>query len=133
MKITKKKPRVYRNKAGWRAIGGKRIYFRSSWEVKFALLLQLLKERGEVIEWEHEPKVFYFEGIKRGITNYTPDFLVCWPSGKQTWVEVKGYMDAKSKTKIKRFAKYFPDETLEVMDSIWFKCNAMWLPKDETP
>lgn len=134
MKKIKKKPRVYRNKAAWRTIGDKRIYFRSSWEARFALYLEILKQCNEITEWQHEPKVFYFEGIKRGTTNYTPDFLVCWPSGKRTWVEVKGYMDAKSKTKIKRFMKYFPNESLEVVDSAWFKRNSQWIPKlDEIP
>lgn len=71
----------------------------------------------------HEPNTFWFEGIKRGVVSYLPDFLVLENDGKSYYVEVKGYMDAKSKTKIKRFAKYYPKERLIVIDSKWFKRN----------
>jgi formylmethanofuran dehydrogenase subunit A len=52
-----------------------------------------------------------------------PDFLVTKTDGTTYWVEVKGYMDAKSLTKIKRFKKYYPLETLVVVDADWFKTN----------
>jgi len=99
-------------KSGWREVGGKRIYFRSQFELQYAVKLQGYKEVGMIKDWEHEPKVFYFEGIKRGVTNYTPDFKVYNNDGSHHWVETKGYWDAKSKTKVKRFRKYFPDEKL---------------------
>ena len=41
--------------------------------------------------------------------------------GFQYWIEVKGYMDAKSATKIKRFRKYYPGELLEVVEKDWFE------------
>jgi len=37
---------------------------------------------------------------------------------------VKGYYDAKSLTKIKRFRKYFPTEKLRLIDAKWFKANS---------
>lgn len=80
--------------------------------MEYAKKLQLSKEAGKIKDWEHEPKVFYFEGIKRGTTNYTPDFIVNENDGSHYYVECKGYWDAKSKTKVKRFAKYFPEEKL---------------------
>jgi len=111
-------------KQEWAEIGGKRCFFRSRWEYRYALYLELMKQNNYVIEWEHEPKVFYFEGIKRGTTNYKPDFKVTFPSGKEEWFEVKGYMDAKSKTKIKRMAKYYPELVLRVIDKTWFSENS---------
>ncbi len=111
-------------KQEWAEIGGKRCFFRSRWEYRYALYLELMKQNKYVIEWEHEPKVFYFEGIKRGTTNYKPDFKVTFPSGKEEWFEVKGYMDAKSKTKIKRMAKYYPELVLRVIDKTWFSENS---------
>jgi hypothetical protein len=111
-------------KQEWAEIGGKRCFFRSRWEYRYALYLELMKQNKYVIEWEHEPKVFYFEGIKRGTTNYKPDFKVTFPSGKEEWFEIKGYMDAKSKTKIKRMAKYYPDLVLRVIDKTWFSENS---------
>ena len=99
-------------KKGWAVIGGKRNYYRSQFEREHAVKLQLQKEKGDIKDWEHEPKVFYFGGIRRGTTNYTPDFKVTNLDGSHYWVECKGYWDAKSKTKVKRFAKYFPEEKL---------------------
>lgn len=113
---------------GWRVIGGKRIYFRSLWEVYFACHLQFLKEKKLIEEWKHESKTFWFENIKRGVRSYLPDFEVSQVDGSRYWVEVKGYMDAKSKTKIKRFNKYYPEEKLVIIDNEWFKKNKMHIP-----
>jgi hypothetical protein len=51
-----------------------------------------------------------FEKIKRGTRSYTPDFKI-WELHDSVpyYVEIKGWMDAKSKTKLKRIAKYYPD------------------------
>lgn len=111
-------------KQEWAEIGGKRCFFRSRWEYRYALYLQLMKDNKYIVDWEHEPRVFYFEGIKRGTTNYKPDFRVVFPSGKEEWFEIKGYMDAKSKTKIKRMAKYYPEIILRVIDKTWFSENS---------
>lgn len=77
-----------------------------------------------IVEWQHEPKTFWFEGIRRGCVSYLPDFKITYNDGSNEWVEVKGYMDAKSRTKIKRFRKYFPEESLRVVDATWYKANA---------
>jgi hypothetical protein len=107
----------------WRTICGRRLYFRSNWEYRYALYLQYLKDQGKIKEWEHEPRTFWFEAIKRGVRSYLPDFKVTSLDDTHFWVEVKGYMDAKSNTKIKRFKKYYPDEKLVVMTGDWFKKN----------
>jgi len=111
-------------KQEWKEIDGRRIFFRSRWEFRYALYLQLLKEKGEIKYWQHEPKTFWFEGIKRGTNNYKPDFLVIHKNDSEEWVEVKGYMDSKSATKIKRMAKYFPQVKLRVVDKSFFTKNA---------
>lgn len=112
-----------RSKAGWHTIGTKTSYFRSKAEYRFACYLEWRKTIQNILDWAYEPKTFWFEGIKRGCVSYKPDFLVIELDGRHHWVEVKGYMDAKSKTKIKRFAKYFPQEKLEVVTSSWFTRN----------
>lgn len=116
-------------KQDWAEIGGKRNFYRSRWEYRFALYLEFMKKHGKIMEWEHEPETFYFEGIKRGTNNYKPDFRVTFPTGNTEWFEVKGYMDAKSKTKIKRMAKYHPQIVLRVIDGTWFKTNSLLLKK----
>ena len=104
-------------KAGWREIGGKKNYYRSTWEANYARYLEWLKTIGEIKDWEHEPTTFWFDGIKRGCRSYLPDFLVIEKSGKEAYHEVKGWMDDRSKTKIRRMAKYYPNVPLIVIDA----------------
>ena len=111
----------YRSKQGWRTIGGKRNYYRSKWEANYARYLQKMKENGDIHDWEHEPKTFWFEKIKRGVRSYLPDFRVDRTRATHYYVEVKGYYDQRSRTKIKRLRKYYPEETLFVIDASWFK------------
>lgn len=111
---------VVKSKAGWRTIGGKRCFFRSRWEFNASAYFQWLKDQGEIIEWEHEPETFWFEGIKRGVCSYLPDFRITDKNGVH-YVEVKGWMDPKSKTKLKRMAKYHPDVKLVLIDKRYYE------------
>ena len=104
-------------KGGWREIGGMRKYYRSRWEANYACYLEWLKTGGHIADWKHEPKTFWFEGVKRGTVSYLPDFWVVENDGTDAFHEVKGWMDDRSKTKIKRMAKYYPDVKLVVIDS----------------
>lgn len=109
-----------------RSAGGKRPdlgnkYFRSSWEANYARYLNWLMAHGEITGWEFEPKTFEFKAIKRGNRFYTPDFLVRFPDGSHEWHEVKGWMDAASKTRLKRMARYFPEEKVVVVGEKWFR------------
>lgn len=110
-------PNVSRGKwkAGWREIGGQRIFFRSRWEANYARYLQWLLDVGQIAKWEHEPHTFWFEGIKRGCVSYLPDFRVTNLNGTHEWHEVKGWMDARSETVLKRMVKYFPSEKVTVI------------------
>ncbi len=110
--------------SGWREIGGKRKYYRSTWEANYARYLEYLKVNGHIKRWEHEPKTFWFNKIKRGVRTYLPDFKITLNNNTYYWLEVKGYMDAKSRTKIKRFRKYYPKEILEIRDGKWFRKNS---------
>lgn len=102
-------------KAGWREIGGKRNYYRSRWEANYGRYLEWLKQRGEIADWQHEPETFWFEGIKRGVRSYLPDFRVWANDGTTALHEVKGWMDARSKTTLRRMAKYHKAEKIEVI------------------
>ncbi len=110
-------------KANWRTIGGQRKFFRSSWEANYGRYLQSLKEKGEIKDWLHEPQTFWFLEILRGTRSYLPDFKVMKNDGTHYWCEVKGWMCPSSITKIKRFHKYYPEETLLVVGKEWFKEN----------
>jgi hypothetical protein len=115
---------TYTANQSWQVVGDQRIFFRSDWEYRYAKHLEKLKELKQILMWEHEPKVFWFLEIKRGTRSYLPDFRVTNNDGSQYWVEVKGYFDRKSITKIKRFYKYYPNEKLVIVDKNWF--NNHW-------
>lgn len=104
---------------GKRSKGGKRedlnnVYFRSTWEANYARYLNWLVSLGAITSWEYEPRVFIFP-VKRGNTSYTPDFRVIKADGSYSWHEIKGWMDATSKTKLKRMAKYYPEEPITIL------------------
>ena len=117
------KPKFRPVHAGWREINGKKIYMRSRFEHNYGVYLEFLRKNGSISAWEHEPKTFWFQGIKRGTCSYKPDFEVTENDGRKIWVEVKGYYSKKDFTKIKRFNKYFPKEKIIIIDSEWFKRN----------
>ncbi len=95
-----------RAKRGVRADIGP-MHFRSKWEANYARYLNWLVSQGEIDRWEYEVETFWFEKIKRGVRSYTPDFKI-YEKGTEYFVEVKGWLDPKSKTKLKRMAKYYP-------------------------
>lgn len=103
-------------KSGWRTIGGQRCYFRSRWEANYARFLQSLKDDSRIDQWEHEPETFWFEGVKQGVRSYLPDFRVI-DGPTIYYVEVKGWMDSKSKMKLKRMKEYHPKIVLQLVDS----------------
>lgn len=92
------------------------FYVRSKWEANVARYLKFLEERGEIYKWEYEPDTFWFENIKRGTRSYTPDFKV-WETenSEPVYWEVKGYMDQKSKTRLKRMEKYYPKVKIKLI------------------
>lgn len=100
-------PLLFQKNPYSRARGGKRAdldnrYFRSAWEANIARYYNFIG-----VKWEYEPKTFIFQNITRGSVSYTPDFYL---PDTDEWVEVKGWFDGKSKTKLKRFAKQYPEE-----------------------
>lgn len=111
-------PSIFRKEstAGWRTVGNQRCYFRSTWEANYAKYLEWLRVNKQIRSWKHEPRTFWFENIKRGVRSYLPDFLVEENDNTFAFHEVKGWMDSKSKTKISRMKKYYPDVKLIVVD-----------------
>lgn len=105
-----------RTKSGKREdLGGQ--FFRSAWEANYARYLNWLISVGEVSSWEFESRTFVFHGETRGVISYTPDFLVIFPDGHTEWHEVKGWMDSNSKARLKKMKKYYPEETLVLIDA----------------
>lgn len=122
-------------KAQWIEIGGKKFYARSSWEITHANWLESLKNKSKIKDWEHEPETFWFTGIKRGAMSYLPDFKITLNDNSVEFHEIKGWMDSRSRTKIKRFRRQFPQHKLKVFgkskDSlIQFKIPSCYIIQD---
>lgn len=96
------------------------VYFRSKWEANYALFLDFLVKNGDIKDWEYETERFVFEQIKFGTRSYLPDFKIINHDNTFEYHEVKGYMDARSKTKLKRMEKYFPDVKLILIDKKYY-------------
>jgi predicted nuclease of restriction endonuclease-like RecB superfamily len=106
-----------RTTKGWREFyDGKRYYFKSKWEMNYAKYLSWLKQKREIKDWWYEKDTFWFKGIKRGVMSYTPDFKILENNKKIKYHEVKGWMDSKSKTKLKRMKKYYPEIELILIE-----------------
>jgi len=104
-----------------RGRGGRRAdlddrYFRSAWEANYARYLNLLVRQRGILRWEYEVDTFEFP-VKRGCRFYTPDFKVWTDATTYRYHEVKGYMDQKSATKLKRMKKYHPEQRIVLIDS----------------
>lgn len=116
------KSNLHTNARGGRRPDLDNRYFRSGWEANIARYLNFLVSHNEIHRWQYEPDTFWFEKIKRGTRSYTPDFKI-WDKedADPYYWEVKGYMDKKSQTKLKRMAKYYPSVTIELVDSTRYK------------
>jgi hypothetical protein len=98
-----------RAKRGWYEKNGKKYFMRSGWELNYANYLDFLIKEKLIKKWEYEVDTFWFEKIKRGTRSYKPDFKLFRNDGTIEYHEVKGWMDTKSKTKLKRMRIYYPD------------------------
>ena len=88
------------------------MYFRSKWEANYALVLDFMVKNGEIKSWEYEATTFVFDKVEFGTRRYLPDFKIFNNDGTVEYHEIKGFMDGRSKTKLRRMAKYFPDVKL---------------------
>lgn len=76
-------------------------YFRSSWEANFARILTYNN-----IKWEYECQRFVFPYESGGILSYQPDFYL---PEYDLWIEIKGWMDEKSKLRLEMFRQFYPE------------------------
>lgn len=106
---------------GWFVIEGVKMFFRSKWEANWALYLNFKIREGLIKSWKYEAKRFWFNAIKRGTTTYLPDFEITNNDGTIEYQEVKGWIDARSKTQLSRMKKYHPEIPLSLVDGKRYK------------
>jgi hypothetical protein len=90
---------------------------RSSWERHYADYLEFLVRAKQIVGWQYEPETFWFEGVRRGVCSYKPDFKVEVKPGEYEYHEVKGYNDARSRTTLIRMDKYYPAVKVVLIDA----------------
>jgi len=106
----------YHNVSGWWTNNVKTHYMHSMLESNFAWFLEFLLEKEKIKEWIYEPKpAFTFP--TRANNTYLPDFKVWTENDEIVIYEVKGYLDSRSKIKLNRMAKYYPDIKIQIINS----------------
>jgi hypothetical protein len=88
------------------------VRMRSRYETNYAAFLDYLG-----IPWQYEPRKFIFAKIVSGTRVYVPDFYL--PKVDE-YHETKGYMDRKSRTKLKWMKIYFPTIKVILIDQKFF-------------
>ena len=93
---------------------GLKVAFKSKLEWRWSQYLDFLLRADEIKSWDYELEVAEFEEHRHGVTRYLPDFKVVELDDSVTWHECKGFLDGKSRTKIKRFREHIGDR-----DQFW--------------
>lgn len=95
------------------------ITFDSKDEAKYYEALKIRKYRGEIENFELQPKFTLVEGFKkdnktyRAIT-YTPDFVIYHKDGSEEYVDVKGMTTQQGELRIKLFNHFYRDLKLSI-------------------
>ena len=108
-----------RTKSGIRKDLG--IYMRSNWEANYARILNFENKK-----WDYEQDTFNLKTEKEGMKDYTIDFTI-----EDGFVEVKGWLDPKSKKTLKMFKECYPKEFNKTILIIYKKDDKThkWLKK----
>ncbi len=104
-----------RKKSGKNTKIGKRpdlgLFFRSAWEANVFRYLKFTHSADTPIEYEPQTFSFIEFGVKHGAVSYTPDIkFTDLYNGAYVFYEIKGFLDAKDKSRMNKFKKYYPEE-----------------------
>lgn len=78
--------------------------YKSTWEARFAELLEFRRISGEVVSWQYEAITLRLPGGVR----YTPDFYVRTKDGRAEFFEVKGQLRDNARIKLRQAVELFP-------------------------
>ncbi len=96
------------------------ITFDSKDEAKYYEALKIRKYRGEIQNFELQPKFTLVQGFKkngktyRAIT-YTPDFVIYHNDNSEEYVDVKGMTTQQGELRIKLFNHFYRDLKLSIV------------------
>lgn len=96
------------------------ITFDSKDEAHYYELLKILKAKGEIINFELQPKYVLLEGFKKfnkkyGNLTYTPDFRIYHNDGTEELIDVKGFSTQQGELRRKIFDYKYRDLKLTWM------------------
>lgn len=105
-------------------------------EKDFYVYLQTLKESGEILSIELQPKLELQEKFRRDgkvilpIT-YSPDFLVIYPDGRRVYFDSKGHSTQQGDLRRKMYLYRYPEELIWIAKSEKYAINGNpWVPYD---
>lgn len=86
-------------------------------ESKYYQALLIRKAKGEIVNFEMQPKFTLIPGFKkRGKTframTYTPDFLIYHNDGSEELIDVKGFSTQQGELRYKLFNYFYQDKKL---------------------
>ena len=96
------------------------ITFDSKDEAKYYEALKIRKYRGEIQNFELQPKFTLVQGFKkngktyRAIT-YTPDFVIYHNDNSEEYIDVKGMTTQQGELRIKLFNHFYRDLKLSIV------------------
>lgn len=90
----------------WMDRRGRSVLFKSSWELAYARWMD-----AQGWDWSYEPVSFYVPGSRR----YTPDFGIYEGGVLIGFVEVKGWLDEKTKRRLEKFRAAYPQVIVELV------------------
>ena len=96
------------------------ITFDSKDEAKYYEALKIRKYRGEIQNFELQPKFTLIQGFKkngktyRAIT-YTPDFVIYNNDNSEEYIDVKGMTTQQGELRIKLFNHFYRDLKLSIV------------------
>ena len=96
------------------------ITFDSKDEAKYYEALKIRKYRGEIQNFELQPKFTLVQGFKkngktyRAIT-YTPDFVIYHNDNSEEYIDVKGMTTQQGELRIKLFYHFYRDLKLSIV------------------
>lgn len=100
----------YHNQPTTIIFGNREITFKSKLEGKVAQYLQLLKDTGYIKNWNYEQTTFVFPDDR-----YLVDFSVYENDDSFYYIEAKGYVDARTKRKLRLLNKYLPGVKIDMV------------------
>lgn len=102
--------------------------FKSSYERKFADVLELERKAGKILAWKHESITLVVNEVGGDKRRYTPDFAVWEDDNTLHFFEVKGFAREDSILKFEVAARSYPHHVFTMVG--WTKESGFYTMKE---